>query len=76
MTPPATKRCKSQIVFLYLLVMSRQPGTKNKTRIEMALSPWYGEKLKELRVDSGFESDQAFATWLLPQHCPDPLRPT
>ena len=45
--------------------MSRQPGTKNKTRIEMALSPWYGEKLKELRVDSGFESDQAFAAWLL-----------
>ena len=52
-------------MFFYLLVMSRQPGTKNKTRIEMALSPWYGEKIKELRVDSGFESDQAFAAWLL-----------
>ena len=40
--------------------MARQPGAKNKTRIEMTLSPWYGEKIKELRVDSGFESDQAF----------------
>jgi hypothetical protein len=50
---------------IYLLLMSRQPGSKNKTRIEMALSPWYGQKIKELRVDSGFESDQAFATWLL-----------
>ena len=45
--------------------MSRQPGTKNKTRIEMALSSWYGEKIKELRVDSGFDSDQVFAAWLL-----------
>tara|TARA_R100001086_G_C11703549_1_gene222057 strand:+ start:363 stop:560 length:198 start_codon:yes stop_codon:yes gene_type:complete len=38
--------------------MARLPGSKNKTRIEMALSPWYGDKIKELRVDSGFESDQ------------------
>ena len=45
--------------------MSRQPGSKNKTRIEMTLSPWYGDKLKELRVDSGFDSDQAFSAWLL-----------
>ena len=45
--------------------MARQPGTKNKTRIDMTLSSWYGDKIKELRVDSGFESDQAFATWLL-----------
>ena len=45
--------------------MARLPGSKNKTRIEMALSPWYGDKIKELRVDSGFESDQAFAAWLL-----------
>lgn len=45
--------------------MARLPGTKNKTRIEMTMSPWYGEKLKQLRVDSGFESDQAFAGWLL-----------
>ena len=45
--------------------MARQPGTKNKTRIEMTLSPWYGDKIKELRVDSGFESDQAFSAWLL-----------
>ena len=49
----------------YLFVMARQLGTKNKTRIEMTLSPWYGEKIKELRVDSGFESDQAFSAWLL-----------
>ena len=45
--------------------MSRQPGTKNKTRIELTLSSWYGERLKELRVDTGFESDQAFSAWLL-----------
>ena len=31
----------------------------------MTLSPWYGEKIRELRVDSGFDSDQAFSTWLL-----------
>lgn len=49
----------------YLFVMARQPGAKNKTRIELTLSPWYGEKIKELRVDSGFESDQAFSAWLL-----------
>ena len=54
-------------------VMARLPGAKNKTRIEMTLSPWYGEKLKELRVDSGFESDQAFSAWLLKQHCADPV---
>ena len=45
--------------------MARLPGTKNKTRVEMTLSPWYGDKIRELRVDSGFESDQAFAAWLL-----------
>ena len=45
--------------------MARQPGVKNKTRIEMTLPSWYGDKLKELRVDSGFESDQAFSAWLL-----------
>ena len=31
--------------------MPRQPGAKNKIRIEMTLSPWYG--------------DQAFSAWLL-----------
>ena len=45
--------------------MARQPGTKNKTRVDVTLSPWYGEKIRELRVDSGFESDQAFSAWLL-----------
>ena len=45
--------------------MARSPGSKNKTRVEMTLSPWYGEKIRELRVDSGFESDQAFSSWLL-----------
>ena len=45
--------------------MARQPGSKNKTRVEMTLSSWYGEKIRELRVDSGFESDQAFSRWLL-----------
>ena len=57
-------RCKS-LFSIYLFVMARQPGAKNKTRIEMTLSSWYGDKLKELRVDSGFESDQAFSAWLL-----------
>ena len=45
--------------------MARQPGTKNKTRIDLVLSPWYGDKLRELRADSGFESDQSFSRWLL-----------
>jgi hypothetical protein len=45
--------------------MARSPGSKNKTRVEMTLSPWYGERIRELRVDSGFESDQAFSAWLL-----------
>tara|TARA_A100001515_G_scaffold135817_2_gene127010 strand:- start:3609 stop:3854 length:246 start_codon:yes stop_codon:yes gene_type:complete len=45
--------------------MARLPGAKNKVRFEMTMTSWYGEKLKELRVDTGFESDQAFATWLL-----------
>ena len=49
----------------YLFAMPRPTGAKNKTRIEMTLSSWYGEKLKELRVDSGFDSDQAFSAWLL-----------
>jgi hypothetical protein len=45
--------------------MARLPGTKNKTRIEMTLSSWYGDKIKELRVGSGFETDAGFAKWLL-----------
>lgn len=45
--------------------MARQPGTKNKTRINVTLSPWYGERIRELRNDSGFETDQDFADWLL-----------
>jgi len=61
--PPA--RCKAQIYPLIFIVMPRQLGAKNKTRIEMTLSSWYSEKLRELRDDSGFESDQAFSRWLL-----------
>ena len=45
--------------------MGRLPGTKNKTRIEMTLSPWYGDKIKELRAGSGFETDTGFAKWLV-----------
>ena len=45
--------------------MARLKGAKNLTRLEMTLPSWYGDKLKELRVDSGFESDQAFSAWLL-----------
>ena len=62
--PPA--RCKAQDYPLtFFIAMPRPIGTKNKTRIEMTLSSWYGDKIKELRVDSGFESDQAFSAWLL-----------
>lgn len=45
--------------------MARHPGSKNKTRLDMTLSPWYGERIRELRADSGFETDQAFTAWLL-----------
>ena len=45
--------------------MGRLTGSKNKTRIEVTLSSWYGDKINELRVNAGFESDQGFATWLL-----------
>jgi hypothetical protein len=45
--------------------MARLPGTKNKTRVEVTLTPWYGDKLKELRVDADFDSDEQFAGWLL-----------
>ena len=45
--------------------MGRLTGSKNKARIEVTLSSWYGDKIKELRVNAGFESDQGFATWLL-----------
>ena len=45
--------------------MSRQPGSKNKTKVELTLSPWYGEKIKDLRVNAGFETDNGFAKWLL-----------
>ena len=45
--------------------MPRPTGSKNKTRIEMTLPSWYGEKLKELRVDSGFVSDKDISEWLL-----------
>ena len=49
--------------------MGRLPGTKNKTRIEMTLSPWYGDKIKELRAGSGFETDTGFAKWLVQNMC-------
>ena len=45
--------------------MARSPGSKNKTRVEVTLNPWYGDKIKQLRVNAGFETDQGFATWLL-----------
>tara|TARA_A100001201_G_scaffold127559_1_gene112356 strand:- start:367 stop:615 length:249 start_codon:yes stop_codon:yes gene_type:complete len=45
--------------------MARTTGAKNKVRIEMALPSWYGERLKELRVDSGFVSDKDLSEWLL-----------
>ncbi len=45
--------------------MGRSTGSKNKTRVEVTLNPWYGDKIKQLRVNAGFETDQGFATWLL-----------
>ena len=45
--------------------MPRPVGAKNRTKIEMVLSPWCADKLRELRADSGFDSDQAFSRWLL-----------
>tara|TARA_R100000231_G_C5320853_1_gene163378 strand:+ start:460 stop:732 length:273 start_codon:yes stop_codon:yes gene_type:complete len=45
--------------------MGRLTGSKNKTRIEVTLSSWYGDKIRELRANAGFETDQGFATWLL-----------
>ena len=45
--------------------MARLPGTKNKTRVEVTLTPWYGDKLSELRVDADFDSNEAFVGWLL-----------
>ena len=45
--------------------MGRPVGAKNRTKIEMVLSPWCADKLRELRADSGFDSDQAFSRWLL-----------
>ena len=45
--------------------MARVPGTKNRIKVDLALSPWYAEKVRDLRVDTGFESDQAFIKWLL-----------
>lgn len=45
--------------------MARLPGAKNKVRVDLTLSSWYSEKIKELRVDTGFESDQGFCTWLI-----------
>tara|TARA_B100000519_G_C14216460_1_gene425210 strand:- start:288 stop:554 length:267 start_codon:yes stop_codon:yes gene_type:complete len=43
----------------------RLPGVKNKVRVDLTLSPWYSEKIKDLRADTGFESDQGFCTWLI-----------
>ena len=45
--------------------MARTEGAKNKTRVQVVLTPWYGDKLKELRVGLGFESNEVFAEWLL-----------
>jgi len=45
--------------------MSRTAGAKNRTKVELTMSPWYAEKIKELRVGTGFETDQGFAKWLL-----------
>ena len=65
LVPPKQGVSPRPIPLFFFIAMPRQLGAKNKTRIEMTLSSWYGEKLKELRVDSGFESDQAFSAWLL-----------
>jgi hypothetical protein len=45
--------------------MARAAGTPNKFRVNVELSPWYREKVRELRKDSGFESDDSFTRWLV-----------
>jgi len=45
--------------------MPRIAGTPNKFRVNIEMSPWYREKVRELRRDSGFESDDSFSRWLL-----------
>jgi len=45
--------------------MPRVAGTPNKFRVNIEMSPWYREKVRELRRDSGFESDDSFSRWLL-----------
>ena len=58
--------CKSQIHYsLVLFSMPRIAGTPNKFRVNIEMSPWYREKVRELRRDSGFESDDSFSRWLL-----------
>ena len=47
-----------------LLFMPRVAGTPNKFRVNFELSPWYREKVRELRRDSGFESDDSFLRWI------------
>lgn len=44
--------------------MPRVAGTPNKFRVSFELSPWYREKVRELRRDSGFESDDSFLRWI------------
>tara|TARA_Y100000004_G_scaffold169350_1_gene203516 strand:+ start:841 stop:1092 length:252 start_codon:yes stop_codon:yes gene_type:complete len=45
--------------------MPRLAGVKNRVKVDFSLSPWYNEKIKDLRDGTGFESDQAFMKWLL-----------
>lgn len=48
----------------FFFSMPRVAGTPNKFRVNFELSPWYREKVRELRRDSGFESDDAFVRWI------------
>lgn len=45
--------------------MARTAGTPNKFRAHIELSPWYREKVRDLRQDSGFDSDDSFVRWLV-----------
>ena len=59
------RKCKSQPLSKCFFTYGPSAWNKNKTRIEMTLSPWYGDKIKELRAGSGFETDTGFAKWLV-----------
>ena len=50
---------------LVFLIMPRLAGAKNRLHVDLRLDSWYGDKIKDLKTDTGFETDQAFCRWLI-----------